>query len=88
MEEEQPPTKAVSSETTLQLHSQVRFYDFEGRSELEAMAEIVKRVKPRNLIIIHGSESDTEVRKLRRQAVCFVQRRLPASSRVTKGSSL
>lgn len=47
----------------------VRYIDFEGRSDGTSVMNILEHVRPRNLIIIHGSESETEVRSQGRTAL-------------------
>ncbi|XP_022083164.1 cleavage and polyadenylation specificity factor subunit 2-like [Acanthaster planci] len=54
------PTKCVSREVTLEVKCSVNFIDFEGRSDGESIKKLISQVKPRQLIIVHGSEEATQ----------------------------
>ncbi|XP_014768570.1 cleavage and polyadenylation specificity factor subunit 2 [Octopus bimaculoides] len=54
------PTKCVSSTITLEIHANVKYIDFEGRSDGESIRKIITQIKPRQLILIHGRPDPTE----------------------------
>lgn len=41
--------------------TQIHYIDFEGRSDGQSAQYILRRVRPRNLVVIHGDHSSTEV---------------------------
>lgn len=43
----------------LQVLCKVEFIDFEGRSDGESMKKILSQVKPKQLVIVHGSAAAT-----------------------------
>lgn len=53
------PTKCVSSTITLEIHANVQYIDFEGRSDGESIRKIITQIKPRQLILIHGKPDPT-----------------------------
>ncbi|KAL8565141.1 cleavage and polyadenylation specificity factor subunit 2 [Nucella lapillus] len=65
-EEEEPtpdvsdvPTKCVSSTITLDINASVQYIDFEGRSDGDAIRRYLTTIKPRQLVLIHGTEEST-----------------------------
>jgi len=57
---EEPPTKCISEETTLDIKCSISFIDFEGRSDGESMLKIVQQVKPREVILVRGDPKTTK----------------------------
>ncbi|KAK7103107.1 cleavage and polyadenylation specificity factor subunit 2-like [Littorina saxatilis] len=53
------PTKCVSSTVTLDINASVQYIDFEGRSDGDAIRRYLSTVKPRRLVLIHGTEEAT-----------------------------
>jgi len=60
LEIKEVPTKSVSQKVTVDVKCQIRYIDFEGRSNGESVKRILSLVKPRQLILIHGSEASTK----------------------------
>jgi len=57
--EDEIPKKAISSKKTVHIACQILRADFEGRSDGESMQTVLSHVKPRKLIVIHGSSDNT-----------------------------
>ena len=57
---EETPTKVVYDELRIEIRCQVADIDFEGRSDGESIARILAHVKPRQLVLVHGSLEDCE----------------------------
>lgn len=53
------PTKCVSSTVTLDINASVQYIDFEGRSDGDAIRRYLSSIKPRQLVLIHGTEEAT-----------------------------
>lgn len=53
------PTKCVSSTVTLDINASVQYIDFEGRSDGDAIRRYLSQIKPRQLVLIHGTEEAT-----------------------------
>jgi len=49
------PTKCVKQPLTLNIRAQIKFIDFEGRSDGESVMKLIRQVKPRRVIIVRGS---------------------------------
>ncbi|XP_006812203.1 LOW QUALITY PROTEIN: cleavage and polyadenylation specificity factor subunit 2-like [Saccoglossus kowalevskii] len=54
------PTKCISKDVTLDILCPVIFIDFEGRSDGESIRKIISIMKPKQVIIVHGTEEATE----------------------------
>eukprot|EP00794_Sanderia_malayensis_P003077 gene3078-3542_t len=54
------PTKCVVTREKVDIKCQITYIDFEGRSDGESVKRILSLVKPRQLIIIHGTEKATQ----------------------------
>ncbi|XP_047136980.1 cleavage and polyadenylation specificity factor subunit 2 isoform X1 [Hydra vulgaris] len=60
LEIKEPPTKSVSEMVKVDVRCKISYIDFEGRSDGESVRRILSIVKPRQLILIHGSPAATE----------------------------
>lgn len=49
------PTKCVSSIESLEIRARVSYIDYEGRSDGDSIKKIINQMKPRQLVIVHGS---------------------------------
>jgi len=58
-EEEELPTKCLSSTITLPILCEIDYIDFEGRSDGRSIKKIISHVEPRQLILIHGTTEST-----------------------------
>ncbi|KAG0049733.1 cleavage and polyadenylation specificity factor subunit 2 [Gryganskiella cystojenkinii] len=58
--EDNMPSKYVSSEHDFVIKCKVRYVDMEGRSDEKAILNIVQAIAPRKMILIHGTEEQTE----------------------------
>eukprot|EP00112_Aurelia_sp_Birch-Aquarium-sp1_P022238 Seg62.8 transcript_id=Seg62.8/GoldUCD/mRNA.D3Y31 product="Cleavage and polyadenylation specificity factor subunit 2" protein_id=Seg62.8/GoldUCD/D3Y31 len=54
------PTKCVVTNQRIEIKCQITYIDFEGRSDGESVKRILSLVKPRQLILIHGTEKATQ----------------------------
>jgi len=54
------PTKCVTTIENLEIKCQITYIDFEGRSDGESVKRILSLVKPRQLILVHGTEKATQ----------------------------
>ncbi|XP_065053263.1 cleavage and polyadenylation specificity factor subunit 2-like [Rhopilema esculentum] len=54
------PTKCVITKEKIEIRCQIKYIDFEGRSDGESIKRILSLVKPRQLILVHGTEKATE----------------------------
>lgn len=54
------PTQCVSEVQTLNVKASVAYIDFEGRSDGESLKKIISMIKPRRLILVHGSVAATD----------------------------
>jgi len=53
------PTKCLMSNKTLEILANVVFIDFEGRSDGESVKRIISQMRPRQLILVHGTVEAT-----------------------------
>ncbi|XP_058465786.1 probable cleavage and polyadenylation specificity factor subunit 2 [Malaya genurostris] len=53
------PTKCISNRKLVEVNAQVQFIDFEGRSDGESMLKILSQLRPRRVIVVRGSSSNT-----------------------------
>ncbi|XP_052767669.1 cleavage and polyadenylation specificity factor subunit 2-like [Mya arenaria] len=53
------PTKCIAVTVTLDINASIQYIDFEGRTDGESMKKILSQIKPRQLVLIHGSEEAT-----------------------------
>lgn len=56
---EEWPKKCVSFITKIEILCKVEFIDFEGRSDGESIKKILSQIKPKQLVIVHGSAPAT-----------------------------
>ncbi|XP_046847920.1 cleavage and polyadenylation specificity factor subunit 2-like [Xenia sp. Carnegie-2017] len=54
------PTKCIVEKKTINIKCSYLYIDFEGRSDGESIKRIVSIVKPRQLVVIHGSPDATK----------------------------
>ncbi|XP_070579049.1 cleavage and polyadenylation specificity factor subunit 2-like [Ptychodera flava] len=54
------PTKCVAKDTIVDINCPVIFIDFEGRSDGESMRKIISIMKPKQVILVHGTPEATE----------------------------
>ncbi|KAL1512753.1 hypothetical protein ABEB36_002291 [Hypothenemus hampei] len=55
------PTKCIALERTIQVNCQVQYIDFEGRSDGESLTKILSQLRPRRVIVVHGTPENTEI---------------------------
>lgn len=55
------PTKCVSSRKTIEIHAQVQFIDFEGRSDGESLLKILSQLRPRRVIVVRGTPENVSL---------------------------
>ncbi|XP_077966270.1 cleavage and polyadenylation specificity factor subunit 2-like isoform X2 [Styela clava] len=53
------PTKCICEVRTLEVKCSVTYIDFEGRSDGESMLKIIQQIKPREVILVRGTPSNT-----------------------------
>ena len=53
------PTKTITETVNLNVRAKLLFIDFEGRSDGESIKKILAKIKPKNMIIVHGSKEAT-----------------------------
>uniref|UniRef100_A0A8C6KAJ4 Cleavage and polyadenylation specificity factor subunit 2 n=1 Tax=Nothobranchius furzeri TaxID=105023 RepID=A0A8C6KAJ4_NOTFU len=49
------PTKCISSIENLEIRARIAYIDYEGRSDGDSIKKIINQMKPRQLVIVHGS---------------------------------
>lgn len=54
------PTKCIAVTVTLDINASILYIDFEGRTDGESMRKILNQIKPRQLILVHGTEEATK----------------------------
>lgn len=54
------PTKCISQRKTIEINCQIQRIDFEGRSDGESMLKILSQLRPRRVIVVHGTEEATQ----------------------------
>ncbi|CAG2100502.1 unnamed protein product [Medioppia subpectinata] len=59
-ETQEVPTKCVVNVQTFNIHANIQYIDFEGRSDGASIQKIVSMLKPRRLILVRGSAEATE----------------------------
>ncbi|EDW24635.1 GL24248, partial [Drosophila persimilis] len=55
------PTKLINQRKTIEVNAQIQRIDFEGRSDGESMLKILSQLRPRRVIVVHGTEEGTQV---------------------------
>lgn len=55
------PSKCIALERTIQVNCQVQYIDFEGQSDGESLTKILSQLRPRRVIVVHGTEENTEI---------------------------
>ncbi|XP_059486908.1 probable cleavage and polyadenylation specificity factor subunit 2 [Neocloeon triangulifer] len=53
------PTKCISTLRHLHVAAQIKFIDFEGRSDGESLLKIVTQLKPRRILLVKGTPEST-----------------------------
>ncbi|CAI4229272.1 unnamed protein product [Auanema sp. JU1783] len=53
------PTKCVRYNQKVEVLCNIAFIDFEGRSDSQSVKKILAQIRPKQLIIVHGSNEDT-----------------------------
>jgi cleavage and polyadenylation specificity factor subunit 2 len=51
------PTKCIVETINFAINCQIRYVDFEGRSDGRSMKQILNHVAPRKVVLVHGSEA-------------------------------
>lgn len=59
-ETEDPPSKIVAEDITVELQARVTVLGFNGRSDAKSLTTILGNVAPRHLILVNGSEQVPE----------------------------
>jgi cleavage and polyadenylation specificity factor subunit 2 len=59
-ETQEVPTKCIVNVQSFNIHANVQYIDFEGRSDGDSMKKIISMIKPRRLILVRGSPEATE----------------------------
>ena len=54
------PMKTIVEERRLNLNCQVKFVDFEGRSDSASIINYLLKMRPRKIILVHGTTEATE----------------------------
>ena len=52
-------TKCIASTITLDINAKVQFIDFEGRSDGKSIKKYLSQIRPKQLILVHGTEEAT-----------------------------
>ncbi|EDQ85662.1 uncharacterized protein MONBRDRAFT_34190 [Monosiga brevicollis MX1] len=60
IQEAERPSKVVAQQRDLSVRCQVEYLDLEGLSDRESMLNILERMRPRFLVLLHGTEDETE----------------------------
>lgn len=55
------PTKCIQLTRTVTVNAAVTYIDFEGRSDGESLQKILAQLRPRRVVLVRGSQKDTEV---------------------------
>lgn len=55
------PTKCTSQRKTIEVNAQIQRIDFEGRSDGESMLKILSQLRPRRVIVVHGTQDATNI---------------------------
>ncbi len=58
-EEDETPSKFISSSETIHIKSTIRYIDFEGLSDGKSIKAILQHVAPKKMILINGDEDTT-----------------------------
>ncbi|XP_053658956.1 probable cleavage and polyadenylation specificity factor subunit 2 [Anopheles marshallii] len=53
------PTKCVQARKPIEVNAQVQFIDFEGRSDGESLLKILSQLRPRRVVVVRGSSTNT-----------------------------
>lgn len=61
--EEEVPTKPKLMDVRINIKCKVKFFDFEGRTDITSMKRIIKNVSPRRLMLFHGTKENLESMK-------------------------
>uniref|UniRef100_UPI00358E8751 cleavage and polyadenylation specificity factor subunit 2 n=1 Tax=Myxine glutinosa TaxID=7769 RepID=UPI00358E8751 len=54
------PTKCISNLETIEMKAKMIYIDYEGRSDGESIKKLIGQMKPRQVIIVHGSADATQ----------------------------
>jgi cleavage and polyadenylation specificity factor subunit 2 len=55
------PTKCIVQRKLIDIKAQVQFIDFEGRSDGESLMKLLSQLRPRRVVVVHGSESSSQL---------------------------
>lgn len=55
------PTKCTNSRKLVEVHAQVQFIDFEGRSDGESLLKILSQLRPRRVIVVRGTPENVNL---------------------------
>lgn len=55
------PTKCIVQRKLIDIKAQVQFIDFEGRSDGESIMKLLSQLRPRRVVVVHGSESSSQL---------------------------
>ncbi|XP_015781922.1 cleavage and polyadenylation specificity factor subunit 2 [Tetranychus urticae] len=59
-DQQEIPTKCITNVQTFYVNANIQFIDFEGRSDKDSLKKIISLIKPRRLVLIHGSSEATQ----------------------------
>lgn len=54
------PTKCIVQRKLIDIKAQVQFIDFEGRSDGESITKLLSQLRPRRVVVVHGSENSSQ----------------------------
>jgi len=60
LEIKEVPTKTITKKIKVDVRCTIKYIDFEGRSDGESVKRILSLVKPRQLILVHGTKAATK----------------------------
>lgn len=63
------PTKCIQVTRTMTVNASVTYIDFEGRSDGESLQKILAQLRPRRVVLVRGSQKDTEILAQQAQSV-------------------
>jgi len=58
--EDSVPTKCVSGKRSVQIKCSVKYVDLEGRYDEQTQRDILQKVKPQKLVLVHGDRRSTD----------------------------
>ncbi|XP_008555333.3 probable cleavage and polyadenylation specificity factor subunit 2 [Microplitis demolitor] len=63
------PTKCIQITRTINVNASIMYIDFEGRSDGESLQKILAQLRPRRVVLVHGSLKDCQVLAQQAQSV-------------------